>query len=68
MTDVNIFRYQPFVRVSGNLGMEVPVVDDVLSSHEQEFHPTTSLVENSIDFDFKTDRNLTWICDKHILL
>ena len=37
--------------------MKVPVVDDVLSSHEQEIYPTTSLDENCIDFEFQTDRN-----------
>ena len=47
------FRYQPFVAVSGNLGG----IDDVLSSHEQEIYPTTSLDENCIEFDFQTDRN-----------
>ena len=51
------FRYQPFVAVSGNLGGKVPVVDDVLSSHEQEIYPTTSLDENCIEFEFQTDRN-----------
>ena len=51
------FRYQPFVAVSGNLGRKVPVVDDVLSSHEQEIYPTTSLDENCIEFEFQTDRN-----------
>ena len=53
----NNFRYQPFVTVSGNLGGKVPIVDDVLSSHEQEYHPTTSLDENCIEFEFQTDRN-----------
>ena len=53
----NNFRYQPFVAVSGNLGGKVPIVDDVLSSHEQEIYPTTSLVENCIEFDFQTDQN-----------
>ena len=53
----NNFRYQPFVAVSGNLGGKVPIVDDVLSSHEQEIHPTTSLDENCIEFEFQTDRN-----------
>ena len=57
MTDLNNFRYQPFVAVSGNPGVKVPVVDDVLSSHEQEIYPTTSLDENSIEFEFQTDRN-----------
>ena len=38
--------------------MKVPVVDDVLSSHEQEIYPTTSLDENSIEFEFQRDRNL----------
>ena len=51
------FRYQLFVAVSGNLGGKVPVVDDVLSSHEQEICPTTSLDENCIEFEFQTDRN-----------
>ena len=53
----NRFRYQLFVAVSGNLGGEVPIVDDVLSSHEQEIYPTTSLDENCIEFEFQTDRN-----------
>ena len=53
----NRFRYQPFVAVSGNLGGKVPIVDDVLSSHEQEICPTTSLDENCIEFEFQTDRN-----------
>ena len=51
------FRYQPFVAVSGNLGGKVPVVDGVLSSHEQEISPTTPLDENCIEFEFQTDRN-----------
>ena len=51
------FRYQPFVAVSGNFGGKVPVVDDVLSSHEQKIYPTTSLDENCIEFEFQTDRN-----------
>ena len=34
------------------------VVDDVLSSHEQEIYPTTSLDGNSIEFEFQTDRNV----------
>ena len=53
----NIFRYQPFVAVSGNLGGKVPIFDDVLSSHEHEIYPTTSLDENCIEFEFQTDRN-----------
>ena len=51
------FRYQPFVGVSRNLGGKVPVNDDVLSSHEQEIYPTTSLDENCNEFEFQTDRN-----------
>ena len=58
MTDLNSFRYQPFVAVSGNLGVKVPIVDDVLFSHEQETYPTTSVDENSIEFEFQTDRNV----------
>ena len=58
MTDLNNFRYQTFVTVSGNPGVKVPVVDDVLSSHEHEIYPTTSLDENSIEFEFQTYRNV----------
>ena len=43
--------------VSGNLGGKVPVVDDVLTSHEQEIYPTTSLHQSCIEFDFQTDWN-----------
>ena len=43
--------------VSGNLGVKVPIVDDVLSSHEQEIYPSTSLDENCIEFEFQRDRN-----------
>ena len=50
-------RNQPLVAVSGSLGEKVPVVDDVLSSHEQQIYPTTSLNENCIEFEFQTDRN-----------
>ena len=53
----NNFRYQPFVAVSGNLGGKVPIVDNVLSSPEQEIYPPTSLDENCIEFEFQTDRN-----------
>ena len=53
----NNFRYQPFVAVSGNLGRKVPSVDDILSSHEQEIYPTTSLDENCIELQFQTDWN-----------
>ena len=53
----NKFRYQPFVAVSGNLEGKVQIVDDVLSSHEQEIYPTTSLDENCIEFEFQTDGN-----------
>ena len=42
--------------VAGNLGGKVPVVDDVLSSREQEIYPTTWLDENCIEFEFQKDR------------
>ena len=38
--------------------MKVPVVDHVLSSREQKIYPTTSLDENSIEFEFQKDRNV----------
>ena len=44
--------------VSGKLAGKVPIVDDVLSSPEQEIYPTTSLDENCIEFDCHKDRNL----------
>ena len=53
----NNFRNQPFVAVSGNLGGKVPIVDEVLSSHEQEIYPFFSLDENCIELEFQTDRN-----------
>ena len=49
--------YQPFVAVSGNLRGKVPIVDEVLVSHEQEIYPTTSLDENCIEFELQMDRN-----------
>ena len=56
MSDNN-FRHEPFVAVSGNLRGNVPIVDNLLSSHEQEIYPTTSIDENCIEFEFQTDRN-----------
>ena len=53
----NNFRYQTFEAISGNLGGKVPIVDDVLCSHDQEIYPTTSFDENCIEFEFQTDRN-----------
>ena len=53
----NNLRYQPFVAVSGNHGGNVPIVDDVLSSHEQEFYPTASPDDNCIKFEFQMDWN-----------
>ena len=53
----NNFRYQPFVAMSGNLGGKFPIVDDVLSSHEQKIYATTSLDKNFIELKFQTDRN-----------
>ena len=58
MTDLNYIRYEPFVAVSGDLGVKVPIVDDVLSSHEQEFYPTLYLHGNSFEFKFQTDHNV----------
>ena len=58
MTDLNNSRYQTFVAVSRNPGVKVPVVDNVLSSHEQAFYSFTSPDENSIEFEFQTDRNV----------
>ena len=56
MMSNNIFRYQLFVAVSGKLRWKIPIVDDVLSSHEQEIYPNTSLNENCVVFEFQTDR------------
>ena len=43
--------------VSRNLGGKVPVVDDVLSSREQEIYPSTSIDENCLEFEIQNDRN-----------
>ena len=51
------FSVQTFCGLSGILGEKVPIVDDVLFSHEQEIYPTTSLDENCIEFEFQTDGN-----------
>ena len=53
----NKFRYQPFVAVSGNLGGKIPIVDDVLSSQEEEIYHTISLDENCKKIEFQTDQN-----------
>ena len=50
------FVYQPFLAVFRILGGKVPVVFDVLSYHQLEIFPTTSLDENCIEFEFQTDR------------
>ena len=57
----NNFRYQPFVAVSGNLEGKVPIFDHVLSSHEQEIYPTTSLDENCKGLEVQTDRTIMLI-------
>ena len=51
----NIFRYQLFVAVSGNMAGEVRVVDNVSSSHKQETYPITSLDRNSIELEFQKE-------------
>ena len=43
--------------VSGNLGRKIRVVDDVLSSHEQESYPPTSLDKNCLEYEFQRDWN-----------
>ena len=58
MTDLQKFWYLAFVAVSGNPGLKVPVVEDMLFSHEQEIYPTTSLDKNSPELEFQTDRNI----------
>ena len=51
------FRYKRFVAVSGSPVTKVLVVDDVLSSHEQEIYPTSSLDGTCIEFEFQPGRN-----------
>ena len=53
----NNFLCQLLVAVSGHLGGKITVLDDVLSSHELEIYPTTSLDENCMEFEFQADRN-----------
>ena len=49
------FRYQLFVAVCRDLGVKLPVIGAVLSSHEHETYSATSLVENCIEFQFRLD-------------
>ena len=51
------FWYYSFVAVSGDPGGKVPVVDVILSSHEQNLDPTTLINKNCIGFEFQTDCN-----------
>ena len=51
------FWYQTFVTVSRYLGEKFPVVDDLLSSHEQRNYPATSFDENCKEFEFETDKS-----------
>ena len=53
----NKFRYQLVGEVSANLGGKVPVVDDVLLSYEQKFHPTTQFDEFCIEIEIQADQN-----------
>ena len=46
---------------SGNFGGKLPVIDDILLSHEEEIYPTISLDENCREFDFQT--NLKYYVD-----
>ena len=50
----NNFRYQLFVEVSANLRREVPVVDNVLSSHEQKIYPSIDSMKTA-EFNFQRD-------------
>ena len=68
MIGLNNFRNQPFVAVSGNPGVKVLVVDNVLSSHEQDFFPLLLLMKTALSFNFKHIETFTWICDKLTLL
>ena len=51
----NNYRYQSFLVVFGKFGGQVPVVDDVLLSHEHEIYTTTSLDENCTRFEVQMD-------------
>ena len=42
--------------VSRNLEGKVSVIDDVLSSHEQQIYRAALLDENCVEFEFQTDR------------
>ena len=53
----NNFWYLPFAAVSGSFVWKIPVVGDVLSSHEQRISPNTFLDRNCNEFEFRTNRN-----------
>ena len=68
MTDLNNFRYQPFVAVSAVPGVKVPVVDNVLPSQEQKNFPSHLLMKTALSLNFKQIATFGWIWDQHILL
>ena len=47
------FRYQPFVAVFGNHRGKIPVVDNVLWSHDQKIYPFTQSIKNCTKFEFQ---------------
>ena len=50
------FQYQLVVAVSGNHGAEVPVVDNVLSSHDQNVYPTFQKLRKYLTFKLQVER------------
>ena len=54
---IHIKQYKLFVAGSGNLVGKVPLIDNVLTSHEVEICPSTSLDEKCFEFEFQMDRN-----------
>ena len=53
----NSYRYRTFAALPRNIGTQDPKGHGILSFHEQEKYPTSSLYENCIDFKFQTDLN-----------
>ena len=46
LVNSSTFLYQTLTAFPESLGGKIPLVDDVLSSHEQDLYPTTSLNQN----------------------
>ena len=52
------FRYGHFTNSCLEIFWKIPVLEPIESSHIEQLYPSTSLDENSIEFEFETDRSI----------